>query len=476
MVAAPERQVEPAPAGVAGRVDCADAATETLRQTWRGTLMLLPAVAIAPLLLEHLYQRSHAGRAPLLFDFLTLATGGAVIASAAFAVRKTGARGLALVPTLAFVAVLFSAVQWVAINTQPSPDFVTYEKAATALLMDGTPYPEYTYPPPFAQTLGYAERLLGFLVPETFGAGGGWRVVFYGYQVLQLALVGTLFVLLYVVMRSLGASAAFAGAAIGVAMLVNVPLQATLAWNQANLLVLALALTALFAERAALAGLATTAGAMIKVYPAALVPLWWIGDRKKSAAWSVAWAALFVVAFQPIDNWIGFVRFWASQSAVEFPRNSDATLLNLLGNGARLTGLASGGQPPAWVRMAFAALAAGIVVWGARRIWIRCRAASALDASAMRRAMIVSTAEILALALLVSPRVWPHQFVYALPLVAVAAAVVPSERRAMVALAAALIFGFPWSEVFPAPFIRQAGVVLLLVTTAPGRAVSRSSS
>jgi hypothetical protein len=90
--------------------------------------------------------------------------------------------------------------------------------------------------------------------------------------------------------------------------------------------------------------------------------------------------------------------------------------------------------------------------------------------------MVVSTAELLALALLISPRVWPHQFVYALPLTMVAAVVASAERRLLVALAALLIFGFPWSEVFPAPFVRQVGVALLLFTTAPHRVPSRTSS
>jgi hypothetical protein len=467
----------PAPAAVAnGELDRADdPGTYALRAMWRLALLSLPAVAIAPLLCEYAYRRGHSGRASLLFDFLTLVAGGAVVASVTTAIRKTAARGLTLVPPFALAAVLFSAIQWVAINPQPSPDFITYEKAATAMLTGGTPYPEYTYPPPFAQTLGYAERLLRPVAPSVFGPDAAWRIVFFGYAVLQLVLAGAVFVLLYSVMRTLGSSAAFAAAAVGAAMLVNVPLQATLAWNQANLLVLALALSALLVmdHSAPLAGLATTAGAMIKVYPAALVPLWWMSGRKKAAGWSVAWAALFVVAYQPIDNWIGFIRFWATQSATEYPRNSDATLLNLIGNGARLAGLGSGAQPPSWVRATFAVLVLSILCWGARRIWIRHHAASPLDAAQTRRAMVVSTAELLALALLISPRVWPHQFVYALPLTMVAAAVAPAERRALVALAALLVFGFPWSEVFPAPFVRQAGVALLLFTTAPHRAPAR---
>ncbi|MDR1988980.1 MAG: DUF2029 domain-containing protein [Acidobacteriaceae bacterium] len=446
-----------------------DESERALTMTWQATGMFLPLATIAPLALEFVYRRMYSEKPSLLFDLLDFFLSSAVVAGVAVAARKTRARAWALIPSLGCAAAVLSAIQWIAINQNPSYDFGVYRMASSALLSGASPFPDYTYPPLFAQTLGYVAYVLTHIAPAGFDIEHVWRLVFYLYQVVQIGLVGSIFLLLYRMARALGADTIYATAIVTLIMLVNTPLQATVGGNQANLYVLALSLVALALvdTSAPLAGLATTLGGMIKVYPSALIPLWWISGRRTVAIWGVFFAVVLILAYPPLNNWWEFVHFWTTQSVMSYPGTSDATLLGLIANGARIVGVAPEGRPPTWIRLVFMSVIVAILIWGARRVWRRQQGASDADAHSARVARAISTAEVLALTLLLSPRAWPHQFIYAMPLAIVAATIVPKERRVLVALAGCLIFAFPWSNVFLASCVRPIGIALLLFLTPP---------
>jgi hypothetical protein len=75
----------------------------------------------------------------------------------------------------------------------------------------------------------------------------------------------------------------------------------------------------------------------------------------------------------------------------------------------------------------------------------------------------------LALALLVSPTVWEHHYVLALPLVLWAAAKRGRDRPWPVAIGAFLMLAVPTFDLFPLSYHRIVGLVLLLILTSPGK-------
>lgn len=427
--------------------------TEGLDRTWRVSACLAPLAAGVPALLQRTHTQMRPDRPPRLFEFFAMCASVVLVVAAATTIRRMRLRGAALLPLAGFVVVVMTVSQLFAHEFSPTWDFDAYRRGGEAMLSGATPYrlvnPDYLYPPPFGEALAL------------FAKASSWSTVFYLFQVVQLCAVAAAYVLLFKAATRLGLSSTAAALLGTLLLVVNVPLTLTIQLDQVNVLLLVLVLSAVALEGRvdALAGLALAASGVIKLYPFALLPVWWLYGRRRAVLWAAGWAAAIVAISRPWHLWVDFVRFW--MRAPVYPRAGDSSAFNLFANGGRFLGLSSE-QPPGAVRLVWLAVVLIIAVWAIRRIVTRWR----LEAD-----LFGCTAETLAITLLISPLVWPHHFVYALPLVVYAAARGGEYGRMLVGVGAVLMFAVPWFDVFLLSYHRLAGLYLVLYACRPRRPV-----
>jgi Glycosyltransferase family 87 len=442
-----------------------------LDQVWRVTLALAPIAVIVPFVMERGFQSLRPDRPARLFEFAGVSVATAVVLAAAWTIRRQRVRGLAAVPLGCFLLVVFATVQHVGPFPQVSWDFQAYERAGDVMRAGETPYPlinpYYTYPPPLAQTMAAVATAVQTVAGETRAAA--WSDVFYLYQLLQIALIAATYVVLYTFAVALGLDATAAAVVVALLLIVNTPIVLTIALSQVNILILALVLAAVVsAGRAdALAGLALAAAAIIKLYPFVLFPAWVAAGRWRTVAWATAWTSAIVALSRPWKWWIEFARLWMRPAV--YPTAGDNTIFNLFANGARFVGLTRHNAPPTAVRYVWMAAVAGIALWGVTRIAARIETQreSSGNRCLVGADLFACTAEVLAITLFVSPLVWPHHFVFVLPLTVFAAATAPPERRLFVGAGATLMFAMPWSDLFPFSYHRLVGLWLMLHACPP---------
>jgi len=440
---------------------------DILRTLSRTSLALLPIAAAVPIALDDAFLRMRPGRPSRLFELLGAALAVGVLLAAARALAKYRPSVHGAVPVLGFLLVVFHGVQTIGPRPVQSWDFQAYAHAADAVQDGVTPYPlvnpYYTYPPPFAHVMsGLASgvQLVAGVTRER-----AWPWVFYLCEIVQIALLAAAYVLLLRPAIALGLDATRAAVIVALLLIVNTPVLLTFALVQVNILIVVLVLAgvAIVGRGAlgdAMGGLLLTCAGFIKLYPFALVPLWAAAGRRRAAAWSIGWAIAIVAITRPWREWTEFVELWLRPAV--YPTAGDSTIFNVFANGARFLGLVSSPQPPPAIRFVWLAIVALVSFWAVRRIALRL-------ATTPRLSLFVCTAEVLALTLFVSPLVWPHHFVYVLPLTVVAAATVPSARQWHVAIAALLMFAMPWSDFFGFGYHRLIGLGLLLWACRPER-------
>lgn len=438
---------------------------DVLTRAWQAALGCLPIVLVMPVIFDHYYRAHRPGFASRLFEFFGFWAAFAIIAAAFWAARRTRSAPVRALPVLGFAIVLLAAVQQVAVTSGPTWDFDTYRRAATAISQHADPYADasYTYPPLYARSMAVTASVMA----RAGASDQGWPAVFYLVQVLEVALVGAVYVLLFRAAVFWKLSAPIATLIVAAILAINVPINLTIANSQVNILLLVLTLGAMFLVGRAdwLAGLAIALGALIKVYPGFVLPAWLIAGQRRVVGWTVFWTAVIVATTAPLELWLGFLKLWMSPRP--YPRVSDSTLFNLLANGPRLAGLLPAGTPPAWVKDIWLVCVVAILVWGFHRF--RARAAESrarLNVSRLDGAALFGlTAEALAMGLLVSPLVWPHHFVYVLPLIVFAFASLPAPRWIGTTTATIAIVAVPWIDLFFVGFHRLAGMIFLLYET-----------
>jgi len=406
------------------------------------------------------------------FELLGL-SGGALLLFAA--VREWRRRASA--PPAAWIAAavpLLVALHFLVLTSEYSErrfDYDCYEYAGRALLAGQSPYQTgliYLYPPLTANAMAGAFQAVES-ASQSLGWSAGreavWERVFYLYQCAQLALVVLAYFLLLRFARRLGLAAPWIPVLIGVLLVFDDALFRTLRHGQINLWILNLSLFALLAARRlpGLAGLALALAGHVKLYPLlALLPLA-VTHCWRALAASAVWLA--AIAFFLADlgrDWTLWQQF-VDLARHGFPgeialRNSSAHAIfhnatRLLTGAPRAVGLLSG------------AAVAGFGVWYLLRTVLRERAFRTLPgASPAREAqrLLLHGSDALAFPLLLSPSVWEHHYVMALPLALGAIALRWRERPGLVALGIFLMLGMPTFDLFPLSAHRLAGMLLLL--------------
>ena len=421
----------------------------------------------------------------LPFELLGL-TGGALWLFAAWRAWPRARCGVA--PFLEVAAPLLVALHFLVLTSEYAErrfDYDCYEYAGRALLAGQNPYEVgliYLYPPLTAKAMATA-----FQVTSAAGGALGWSAarddvwdrVFYLYQCAQLALAIGAYFLLRRFASVVGLAAVWTPALVGALLLFGNPVFRTLRHGQVNLWILDLSLVSVLAARRlpALSGAALALAGHVKLYPLLLALPMAIRRRWRALAWSVGFVALIGFALADWGRDLTLWREFADFARREFP--GEIALRNTSPHAIawNATRFLTGAPRAVGALAGFAG--AGFAAWYAARAWRRERALremSVAGETVETRAFATHAADALAFSLLVSPSVWEHHYVLALPLALVAVSLRGLERPGLVALGLFLVFGMPTFDLFPLSLHRLAGMLLLLALTPSRRLVGLEDS
>ena len=458
--------------------------------------LALAAIA-APLLLAKLDSpllSSSYGRSYARFELLGATGALALLFIAGSELRRRAGRPrVELLPVVLPLLICMHFLFLVSEHSRKPFDYDCYEYAGRAILQGEDPYLRgliYLYPPLTAQLFAkahlaveHAGSLLG-LAPEPEAV---WGAVFYFYQCAQLLLIVLAYHLGVRFARGVGVATAPAHWLVAGLLLFDYALLRTLRHGQINLWILDLSLLGiLLAQRAPLlSGVAIAFAAHLKLYPLILLVPLAVVRRWQAMAWTIAGFA--AIAFVQTDFgrtwtlWEQYLGFASSgvRGEIAFRNNS---LHSIFFNAIRFTI----GDPRNRYRgeVDFAVMLASLafVLWFLIRVFSRARESRARaralpDASAAAAlassAYLGHAADALAFALLLSPSVWEHHYVLAIPLAIWAVATRWGERSGAVVVGIFLMLALPSLDVFPLSYHRIAGMLLLLLLT-PSRSLPNS--
>ncbi len=442
-----------------------------------------------------------------LFGFLAAAA--LVLVAVAELRRRNALRGpwreaaVVLLP----LAVGLHFVTSISESTRKMWDYQVYEAAALQLRYGHNPYDpappylfgrprQYLYPPLTAQAFAKAYDAVA-TAPRVSGWGAAlerirttrdaetvfdqvfpvFDSVFYYYRCAQLLLVLLAYYLCYVFARRLRIPPLWVHALVAGLLLLNNPLFRTLRWNQVNLWLLDLGLIGILAARywGPVAGFAIALAGHIKLYPLTLLAAL-VGARQwRAATWTLL--SLVLILFLQTDffrDWtvwqqfFVFFRDFSWNVELSFRNNS---VYSLTHNSLRLLAGVDPAQHAAAIRASSSALSLAAAVWLVRRFAVRettWRRGGEREALAGIR-LLGHGADALALGLLVSPSVWEHHYVLAMPLIIWVVALRGRDRPWAVGSAALLVLALPTFDVFPVSYHRIVGLVMLLVLADPRR-------
>lgn len=443
-------------------------------------------LVLLPILLWKLdlpFAGSTSGPDLRVFEFFSFVVTLAVALTAALALPPRLASGpSATVPVVLFALLALFFLSRVVEAPQPSNDWKCYEQAASAVLAGGNPYADglyLHYPPLIAVTLAATYDAVG-LCTLIAGSQGDlaltWQGVFYLYQCCQYFLVLAALWLCFLLARRLGASSVRASILVAVVFVLNVPLSRTLAFQQVNLWVLDLILVAMLAPSAVLAGAALALAAHVKLYAALLLVPFAIARRFAVVAWALL-VGLGIVALQTKGGadptlWRDYLASLGRFEPGTMMRDNGlhGIVYNTLSLGRRLFGVYGAGSGTlVWGVTAAASLVAVLLI--ARRLVRRERSYASFGvddrAWAAGERLQGHLLDVLALSLIVSPIVWEHHYVLAMPLILAAAIRHGPQRPWAIGIAAAAILVVPVFDVFPFSYTRVAGLLALLAVSPP---------
>jgi hypothetical protein len=418
------------------------------------------------------------GRRYQVFELFGFCQSVVLIAIGYFEIRRCPVTSfhqacLAVVPILVSFFYLTMIVEY----SLKTYDFSAYEGAARSILAGTNPYlqsgsaAEYLYPPLVAQCLAGFYRVWRW---GSVSAGMSldentlWDLVFYFYQCGQYWMI----ILAYQLSRRfstlLGLSRWEALWLVTALFLFNNPLIRTVRHNQVNLYVLNTILVALILlpKHPFVSGLSLSLGGHLKLYPLLLgLPLFLA--RKWTSVLGLFCGFGFVLLIQTgghdsgvWNQFLGYLPF--VQRPTAFRNNS---LHSLAYNLVRFVGL-----PRATFQYVEIFLSVAIVIWFAIRYLQRENTSRTGNESIPGTFRLWGhLVDFSALMLIISPSVWEHHYVLAMPVAIWAWHCRDTGAGALWLLGGCMfaMFALPTFDVFPLSYHRLLGLVLLLWLTSP---------
>jgi hypothetical protein len=417
---------------------------------------------------------SFASRQPSVFSLFVLFQ-GIVIGFTAWMTWQRREGSAASVDILCFLAVSLFFLGIVTEYSEETWDWRAYEGAAMAVAQGKNPYVEadYLYPPVLAQAGGAFIRFLGWTGIASTATGDAPVVpelLFFLWQCLQFHSVVLSYLLGRVMLRRLDLVDWRWELALAGLFVLNVPIQRGLRFSQPALYpLLAAFLVCLYYDQVPwMAGLSLSIAVSLKVFPLVLLFPIVLARRTRLLLWSVAWLALIAAASlasrHGVTYWVSFIDLLRT-----FPEPlafRDNSLLSVARNWSRILFAEAF---PVWVGRLMQIITAGwlTVRMLKRAVWKCSRPADA---------WMGNIADTLCLALILSPTVWEHYFVFLIPTIMWAWRVAPRKHRVAVGLAVTFIVLVPVFDVFLLSYVRLAGMLLLVLFIPAGKPTPADAS
>lgn len=412
-----------------------------------------------------------------IFGFcMTLVLGGIITSE----YRRASDKSLEnLLPLALFAAIAFHYL--VVFNEYAfvkAYDYKGYEYGAAALLGGQNPYEPryYVYPPLTAQLFALANHLVAAgarnLIGKELTPDSAWTLVFYFYQCLQYLAILLAYQLSKKFAFKIAGETRLALIAAALLFVCNNPLSRTFRHGQVNLWLLDLTLAAilLLDEAPELAGIAIALAAHIKLYPIIMIVPWVVMRRWRAVAATVlGLIAIFLIQTKFATNmelWSAYITafFKSGHGSGAFRDNSIASVA---ANGLRVMHHFTGIGGESWAAPITKCATLAVIAFFAWRFFLRENAFRLSETSPKSRLLhsYGHQTDTLAVMLLVSPLVWEHHFVLAIPLALWA---ILSNQNALPAAAwSAVLFFPPTFDVLPFSFHRVLALIALVWLTQP---------
>lgn len=366
-----------------------------------------------------------------------------------------------------------------------SSDYMCYQNAGAAVVNALNPFtgnpPCYLYPPLPAQFLGFIYQAIqqSALLPPAI-SDKAWDVVFYLYQCIQFFQLTLAYFLTYILAQTMGLKRLQSLGLVSGLFLFNFPLVRTLEFSQVNLWILNCFLLAviLLQRFPFLSGLAIALGGHIKLYPLILLLPW--GMTQKFRAIAGALSSFLVILILQTNwgkDWTLWQQFFTYFKNVEKPTNyRNNSIWSLVYNLFKIPQLLFHASWESAVPIVVAVLNIAILIWFVVRIVHREKIYAKLS-----KTISVSQKELwnqsyrfcghsvdtIALSLLISPSVWEHHYVLALPMTLWAIITCRMDHPLRAWIGVFLIFWLPSFEIFPISYHRLLGLLFLVYLTSP---------
>ncbi len=452
--------------------------------------VLLP-IAISDLKLSFI-SRTYDGSVPGMLDSEPFELFGLFMSIVLIALtwsRFNVEKQLTLKNFLVFILPLLVCLNiiWVIVEESylKASDYECYENAAQAVVNGLNPYQGnlrcYLYPPLPAQVLAFLYKV--FSLNLLFFPGNEaqhWNNVFYIYQCCQFLQIVLAYYLTYCLARRMGLKNTIASLIVSGLFIFNQPLFRTIKFEQINVWILNSFLLALLLlrYRPFLSGLAVALGAHIKLYTLALLLPWSFTKKWRAVVGIiVGFAAILLIQTNWGQDWTLWQQFLVYFRSPERPSNyRNSSIWSLVYNLFKLPARFTGSYDFSFVPTIVAAINLLIVVWFVFRLIERerCYRELSIDSCSPKTEvqndlfrLYGHSIDAIALGLLISPSVWEHHYVLAIPIALWAIVTREGDQRLLTGIGVFLIFCLPTFDFFPLGHHRMLGLLLLVYLTSP---------
>lgn len=386
-----------------------------------------------------------------------------------------------ILPLLVSLQILFFLIEHGYL--QGSDYALCYEKAAQAIVKGVNPYSVkcFLYPPLQAQVLGFLYQVVNavLLFPPR-SAEKAWDIVFYFYQCAQYIQILLAYYLTYELAKRIGLRVIPATVIVSALFLFNNPLVRTIEFNQINVWILNCFLLAILwlPRHPFFSGLAVSLGAHIKLYTLSLLLPWTLTKNWKSILGAIAgfFGILILQSSfgQNFTLWQQFLVYFTQR--VEKPSNyRNSGIWSFFYNLVKIPERFTGDSIFNLVSIVVLVINLLFIAWFVLRIIKREKAYLKLvkssDTSSSSWYQIYrdygNAIDAVALGLLISPSVWEHHYVIAIPIALWAIVTRGKDRPWLAGVGTFLIFCLPTFDVFPLSHHRMVGLLILVYATSP---------
>jgi hypothetical protein len=345
-------------------------------------------------------------------------------------------------------------------------DYKFIENAARALQEGKDPWTGtlHTYPPLTTRTMVKIHSLL----PVSYETG--WSLVFFIFQICEYWLIIAGIFLTYRFTRLIMKNPVTAMTITALFFLFNNPLFRTVRFNQVNiwLYVIFLGSFLYLEKRPILSGISLALGMHIKIYPVIFLFPWFVQRKFVAVAAALiavaGWLFLQTSFFTDWFQWKCYLNFWGNFPHGWYFRDNSfhSLMLNTMKEvGRRLIDI-SPENVMFFSKVSAYILSISALIFFTTRILKREYAylKSGLNEFSRRTGHFCDT---LLLMMFVSPLVWEHHLIFAIP-VAIWAIFTTQKHSSLALIATLIIFLPPTFDVYPFSYHRLAGLLILAFT------------